>query len=213
VLLGVVGFALLTACCNVASIMLARGAFRTREFAMRAALGASRGRLLGQVLAESLLLSAVGGVLGVLLGNHALALLLSQAATMIPSWMKFPLDARCVLFCVAVVGAAGLSGLLPAFHATFPRTLRVLQSAGTVPSPTVAVDVNAIVTAEIALALMLLIGAACCCGPSARCRIDPGFRAPESDLQYPLPIGPYFDEHNGAFWDQHLEESGGAGVA
>lgn len=211
-LLGVVGLALLTACCNVASIMLARGAFQTKEFALRTALGASRGRLLGQVLAESLVLSALGGSLGVLLGRHALALLLSRVANMVPHWMKFPLDVRCVLFCVAVVGASTvLSGLLPAVHAAFARNVyAVLQAAGTraTVSRSRRRTLNAIVTAEIALALTLLLGAGLLLRAFRQVQsVDPGFRkAGVLTYNIHLPIGPYLDEgKRRAFWDQHLE--------
>ncbi|OHB65273.1 MAG: hypothetical protein A2Y77_00625, partial [Planctomycetes bacterium RBG_13_62_9] len=212
VLLGVVGFAMLTACCNLMSIMLARGAFQTREFALRAALGASRGRIIGQVLVESLVLSVVGGLLGVLLGSHALNLLLSRLANVIPSWMKFPVDVRCVLFCVGVVGASTiLSGLLPAFHAAFPRDIHtMLQSGGarTTVSRGRRRTLNAVVTAEVALALTLLIGAGLLLRTFQQVRsIDPGFRkAGVLTYNISLPIGPYFEESKRrAFWDQHLE--------
>jgi len=211
-LLGVVGFALLTACCNVASIMLARGTFQTREFALRAALGASRGRLIGQVLVESLVLSVIGGVLGVLLSYHAVILLLSRVTNVVPSWMKFPLDARCVLFSAGVVGASTiLSGLLPAAHAAFARNVHaVLQSTGT--RATVSRGrrrtLNAIVTAEIALALTLLIGAGLMLRTFRRVQsVEPGFRrAGVLTYNISLPIGPYLDEgKRRSFWDQHLE--------
>ncbi len=211
-LLGVVGFALLTACGNVASIMLARGAFQTKEFALRTALGASRGRLIGQVLTESLILSALGGSLGVLLGRQALALLLSRVANVVPRWMEFPLDVRCVLFSVGVVGASTiLSGLLPAVHAAFARNVHgVLQAAGTraTVSRSRRRTLNAIVTAEIALALTLLVGAGLLLRTFRQVQsVDPGFRK-AGVLTYNifLPIGPYLDEgKRRAFWDQHLE--------
>ncbi len=211
-LLGVVGFALLTACCNVTSIMLARGSFQTKEFALRAALGASRGRLIGQVLVESLVLSVLGGSLGVLLGRHALALLLSRVTSMIPSWMKFPLDVRCILFSVGVVGVSTIvSGLLPAVHAAFARNVHaVLQSAGTraTVSRSRRRTLNAIMTAEIALALTLLVGAGLLLRTFRQVQtVDPGFRkAGVLTYNISLPIGPYLDESKRrAFWDQHLE--------
>jgi len=212
ILLAVVGFAMLTACCNVMSIMLARGAFQTKEFAMRAALGASRGRIIRQVLAESLVLSAIGGGIGILLGNHALGLLLSRAVDQIPQWMRFPLDVRCGLFVAAVVVVTTiLSGLLPAFYAAFPKHLHsMLQSASTrvTVSRSRRQTLNAIVTAEVALASMLLIGAGLLLRTFHQVKsIDPGFR-PAGALTYniTLPIGPYFDENKRrSFWDQHLD--------
>jgi putative ABC transport system permease protein len=212
VLQGVVGFAMLTACCNVASIMLARGAFQTREFALRAALGASRGRIIGHVLIESLVLFVVGGSLGVVVGQQALALLLSRLTSVVPAWMRFPLDVHCVLFCVAVVGGGTLlSGLLPALHAALARDVHaVLQSAGT--RTTVSRGrrrtLNVIVTAEIALALALLVSAGLLLRTFHQVQsIDPGFRK-AGVLTYNIhfPVGPYLDEgKRRAFWDQHLE--------
>ncbi len=212
ILLGVVGFAMLTACCNVMSILLARGAFQAKEFALRAALGASRGRLIGQVLAESLILSALGGLFGVCLGSQALAFLLGRLGSVIPTWMKFPLDVRCALFCVALIGASTvLSGLLPAFHAAFPRDIHtMLQSAGT--RTTVSRGrrrtLDAIVTAEVALALTLLLGAALLLRAYWQVQnIDPGCRrAGVLTYNLSLPIGPYFDESKRrTFWNEHLE--------
>ncbi len=213
-LLSVVGFAMLTACCNVASIMLARGAFQSREFALRAALGASRGRILGHVLVESLVLFVLGGSLGVVVGQWALTLLLSRMTLWFSSapWLRFPLDIHCVLFCVGVVGVGTLlSGSLPALHAAFTRDVHgVLQSGGT--RTTVSRGrrrtLNAVVTAEVALALTLLIGAGLLLRSFHQVQsIDPGFRQ-AGVLTYKVycPAGPYRDEaKRRAFWEQHLE--------
>lgn len=212
ILLVVVGFAMLTACCNVMSIMLARGAYRSREFAMCAALGATRGRIIRQVLIESLLLSAVGGWFGVLLGGWALHLLLSQLGHVVPAWMKFQPDVRCGAFCVAVVAASTIvSGLLPALHAVFPKDLHaVLQSAGTrsTLSRGRRRTLNTVVTTEIALASTLLIGAGLLLRTFHQVQsIDPGFRkAGVLTYNLSLPIGPYFgSDKRRAFWDEHLE--------
>jgi putative ABC transport system permease protein len=212
VLQGVVGFAMLTACCNVASILLARGAFQTREFALRAALGASRRRIIGHVLTESLVLFVIGGSLGVVVGQQMLTLLLSRVTSVVPSWMRFPLDVRCVLFCVAVVGAGTLlSGLLPALHAAFARNVHaVLQSAGT--RTTVSRGrrrtLDAIVTAEITLALTLLVGAGLLLRSFRQVQsIDPGFhKAGVLTYNIHFPVGPYLDDAKRRnFWEQHLE--------
>jgi len=212
VLQGVVGFAMLTACCNVASILLARGAFQTREFALRAALGASRGRIIGHVLMESLVLFMAGGLLGVVVGQRALALLLSRVVSVVPPWMHFPLDVHCVIFSLVIVGAGTLlSGLLPALHAAFARNVHgVLQAAGmrTTFSRGRRRTLNAIVTAEIALALTLLVAAGLLLRTFDQVRrVDPGFRT-AGVLTYNLhfPVGPYLDESKRrSFWEQHLE--------
>jgi predicted permease len=212
VLWAVVGFAMLTACCNVASIMLARGAFQTREFALRAALGASRGRIIGHVLIEHLVLFAIGGSLGVVVGQRVLLLLLSRMNSIVPPWMHFPLDVRCMLFCVVVVGVGTLvSGLLPALHAAGAKDVHaVLQSTGTraTVSRSRRRTLDAIVTAEIALALTLLVSAGLLLRTFQQVRsIDPGFRK-AGVLTYNIhfPVGPYLEEgKRRAFWDQHLE--------
>jgi len=209
ILLGVMGFALLAACCNVTSIMLARGTFQIRGFALRAALGASRGRIIGQVLAESLILSVLGGALGVLLGHLALDVLLSsQLANQVPRWITFSMDARCVLFAVEIVTASTVaSGLLPSLHAAFARDVHgVLQAAAT---RSCWRTLHAIVTGEVALAMTVLIGAGLLLRTFRQVQsIDPGFRhAGILTYNISLPIGPYFDEaKRRAFWEQHLEK-------
>jgi putative ABC transport system permease protein len=212
VLLVVVAFVLVIACCNVTSILLARATHQSKEIALRAALGATRGRIIRQVLATSLLLSAAGGLLGVVLGNHVLELLLSQLSNVIPGWMRFEPDLRFLLFCILLVGLATLlSGLLPALHAASPKNLHtVLQSMASRSggSRRQRQTLNVIVTAEVGLALALLMGAGLLLRTFCQVQgVDPGLRA-GGVLTYniSLPIGPYFNEaKRRAFWDQHLE--------
>jgi putative ABC transport system permease protein len=212
VVLGIAVLVLLIACCNVTSAMLARGAGQSREVAVRATLGATRTRIAQQVLTESLVLSGAGGLVGVLLGYHALRLLRVLLADTIPVWMKFTPDVRYVLFCIlAIFVAALLSGLLPALYATFPRDLhRSLQALGTRATVSRARRraLNAVVTAQVALALTLLFGA----GLMLRTLLqvheaDPGFRtAGVLVYRIPLSVGSYLDANKRhAFWEQHLE--------
>jgi len=119
VLLAAVAVVLLIACVNIAGLMLARGAVRTRELGIRAALGASRGRLVRQLLTESLVLSVAGGVLGVALGSAALKSLITIMPDQLPRWVRFSLDTRFLLFSIGVsVTAAVLFGLWPALEAS-----------------------------------------------------------------------------------------------
>src|SRR6188474_3438802 len=98
ILLAVVGCVLLVACVNVANLMLARASARQKELALRAALGASRWRVIHQLLIESLLLAAAGGVLGLALSIWALHLLLQAIPIKLPFWMNFGLDWRALGF-------------------------------------------------------------------------------------------------------------------
>jgi predicted permease len=210
---GVVALVLLIACCNVTSTMLARGTYRSREVAVRATLGATKGRIIQQVLTESLVLSVAGGLLGLLLSYHALQVLLVLLADTVPVWMRFTLDIRCALFCIlAIVIATLLSGLLPALHAALPRDLHgALQSLGTHATASRARRraLNTVVTAQVALALTLLVGAGLILRTLLNVRdTDPGFRtAGILTYRVPLGLGIYVDENKRhAFWEQHIEK-------
>jgi len=118
ILLAAVAVILLIACVNIASLMMVRGEARSREIAIRTAVGASRARIVRQLLTESLLLAAAGGALGILGGKLFLAGLTSLMGDNIPKWVRFDLDARFALFCIALIGAAAmLFGLAPALQA------------------------------------------------------------------------------------------------
>jgi predicted permease len=213
ILLGVAVLLLLVACCNAAGIILTRGADRAKEVATHTALGATRSRIVQQVLSESLLLAIGGGILGVLLGQYALGASLAALADVIPTWMKFGSDIRVVFFCLSVVGAAALlSGLLPALHAAFPRNLHgLLQALST--RATVSHGrrrtLDMMVATEIALALTLLIGAGLLLQAFRKVRhIDPGFQA-AGILTYHIPLtAGLYDENSKrqAFWEQHLQK-------
>ena len=159
--LGVVGFVLLICCANVANLLLTRATARSRELAVRAALGASRGRIIRQLLTESVLLSLIGGALGIGVG----AAILQVAPTLIPEGLLPPtvtlsFDLRVVAFCAGAALLVGVVfGIAPAFHATSVApteamgadTRTTIGGAGRVRS--------LLVMSEVATAVLLLFGA------------------------------------------------------
>ena len=154
VLLGAVGMVLLAACVNVANLLLARTASRTREVAIRAALGASRSRLMRQFLTESLLLALCGGVAALGIGVWGSRVLTRMAATQIPRAEEIELDWRVFAFLLAVCVSAGMAfGLAPAIVAA-------RGGASALKRHTVrAMLRDALVVVEVALAFVLLAGA------------------------------------------------------
>ncbi len=133
-LLGAVGFLLLIACVNVANLLLARGTSRQREVALRAALGASRGRLFAQFLTESLVLAILGGALGILLAGviiDAITVVMPPVGTMLPSEAAIRISVPVLLFTIAVTTLVGLLfGSAPAWQATRVDLNEVLKSGG-----------------------------------------------------------------------------------
>src|SRR5258708_31334066 len=119
ILLGAVAVVLLIACVNIAALMMVRGSTRAREIAIRTAMGASRARIVRQLLTESLVLAAVGGLLGVALGKLCLQGMISlMPADNLPRWANFAMDARFAVFCGAITGlSAMLFGLAPIIQA------------------------------------------------------------------------------------------------
>src|SRR5262245_19072403 len=161
-LLSAVGFVLLIACANVANLMLARGAGRAREVALRYALGATRGRIVRQFMTESLLLSVMGGILGLLLALWGRDLCLGSIPDELPFWMKFPIDVNTILFMFGVSAlAAVLAGLLPALQTSQVDVHEALKDGGhhgTAGRGRSRLR-SALVVAELALAVVLLAGA------------------------------------------------------
>jgi putative ABC transport system permease protein len=179
-LMGAVVFVLLIACANVANLLLARSAARERELAVRAALGAGRGRLIRQLLAESLILAAGGAVIGLLLAQLGVRLLLSLQPEDLPRLAAVSIDLRVVAFAIAVsVAAAVLFGLLPAMRSARPDLNDVLRKSGRTGALSGGAWLrNGVVVAEVVLSFVLLVG----CGLMLRSfielqRIDPGFDA------------------------------------
>ena len=191
ILLGAVGVVLLIACVNTAGLMLARGAARSREMGIRSALGASRGRIVRQLLAESLLLAALAGLAGTALGYAGVKALVGLMPDQMPRWVMFSLDSRVLLFCIAVTcGSALLFGLWPARDASRVDVQGALQESTTRSSATVGRrrTLSALVTGEIALAVMLLVAAGLLVQAFLKLqKIDPGFRV-ENVLTYRVSL-------------------------
>jgi putative ABC transport system permease protein len=167
-LFGAVGFVLLIACANVANLLLTRATSRAREFALRSALGAARIRLLGQLLAESVLLSAFGGALGVLLAVFILRAVPKITAIELPRAAEIHMDWAVLGFAAALSIATGiLFGLAPSLGASRPDLMHVLRASGEVASKAgprksfAGLNMrNLLSVGQIALSVVLLIGAA-----------------------------------------------------
>lgn len=158
-MLGAVFAVLLISCANVANLLLARGSARNREVALRLALGASRGRIVLQVLAESLVLGALGGVVGIVLSFWELDFVLGMIPE-IPYWLRFDIDWRVTAFTVAAtVGASLLFGLFPALQISRPDLASELKDGargGTGSAQTHRIR-SMLVVAQMAIALVLLV--------------------------------------------------------
>ncbi|RXS98227.1 ABC transporter permease [Silvibacterium dinghuense] len=167
VLLGAVGFVLLIACANVANLLLVRATGRRREFAIRAAMGAGRARIVRQLLTESVLLSVTGGVLGLILGYVGVRALLAVSPADIPrvgeGGADLGLDWRVLLFTLGVSLLTGiLFGLFPALGAARPDLNTTLKESSNRSGTGFRQGMarSLLVVSEVSLALVLLIGAA-----------------------------------------------------
>jgi putative ABC transport system permease protein len=192
ILLGAVAVVLLIACVNIAALMMVRGSTRAREIAIRTAMGASRARIVRQLLTENLVLAAAGGILGVALGDLCLHGMISlMPADNLPRWADFTMDARFTAFCAAITGASALLfGLAPIIQASKVDTRGSLMDAGIRSSLSRGrrATLGALVVCEIGLALMLSIGAALLVQAFHKVlNVDPGFR-PENVISYAVNL-------------------------
>lgn len=179
VLLASVGFVLLIACVNVANLLLARSTGRTREFAVRAALGASQRRVVRQLLTESVLLGMLSGAVGLLLAAWGTRAALSILPAALPRAEDVGLDTRVLLFTLGISVVAGiLFGLVPALKMSHPNLQETLKEGGRGASGTRHRMQGVFVIAELAMAMVLLAGAGLMIRSLASLwSVDPGFNA------------------------------------
>jgi putative ABC transport system permease protein len=178
-LLGAVGFVLLIACANVANLLLARAESRQKEIAVRAALGAGRGRLIRQFLTEGVVLSLIGGALGLLVGYAGLRTLLATNPRGIPRAVEISLDANVLVFTLIVSIVTGLIfGLAPALHLTKRTVTQSLRDGtGRTTAGGARQQVRRLlVVSEVALAVVLVVGSSLMLRSFASLQsVDPGF--------------------------------------
>jgi putative ABC transport system permease protein len=189
VLLAAVGFLLLIACTNVTNLLLARSMSRSREFAVRAALGASHTRVIRQLLTESILLAGCGGALGSLLAVWGTKAALDALPAALPRANEVSLDSRVLLFTLGVSLLAGiLFGLAPALKTSRVSLQEVLKESGRGSSGVRHRVQGVFVAAEVAMALVLLIGAGLMVRSlAALWRVNPGFN-PSHAITFALSL-------------------------
>ena len=224
-LLGAVGCVLLIACANVANLLLARASARQKEIAIRTAMGASRGRVLRQMLTESVLLSTIGGAVGLLLSFWLIELLVSISPPNSPRFGEAGLDLRVLAFTLAISAFTGLIfGLAPALHASKLDVSGSLKEGGRTGEGHRRTSARSLLLiGEVAMSLILLVGAGLLVKSFLRLQeVKPGFN-PERVLiaSLSLPGAKYKEEQQRIdFYRQLTErlkalpgvEAAGAGV-
>jgi predicted permease len=222
-LFGAVGFVLLIACANVASLLLARATARSREFAVRAALGAGRGRLIRQLLAESLLLAGAGGALGVLLATWILKAIAGANipfagginALYIPGARDIHLDWMVLAFTLLLSISTGvLFGLFPSLRISRPDLSDVLRDRGASSARGLGLKMGMLtrgllVSGQVALSMILLVGAALLIESFYRLHnVDPGFQSGNLlTAKVALPLARYeSSQKKEAFWRELLSQ-------
>ena len=209
-LMAAAGVVILIACANVANLLLVRASVREKEIAIRAALGAGKGRLVMQMLTESLVLATAGGALGVLLAWAAIIPIQTLGAGSIPRVLDITLDRTVVTFATVVSLITGmLFGLAPAWQASRAGTAGVLKEGGRSSASWRGRLVRAsLLVGEVALSLVLLVGASLLLRSFAKVTsVDPGFNPdPVLAFRVALPQTSYPAEPQRiAFYDRLLE--------
>lgn len=189
VLLAAVGFLLLIACANVTNLLLARSMGRSREFAIRAALGASHARVIRHLLTESILLAGLGGALGLLLAFWGTKAVLGTLPGALPRANEVALDSRVLLFTMALSLFAGIIfGLAPALKSSRVNLQEILKESGRGLSGTRHRLQGVFVAVEVAMALVLLVGAGLMIRSlTALLRVNPGFN-PSHAITFSLSL-------------------------
>ncbi|MCW5983545.1 MAG: ABC transporter permease [Bryobacteraceae bacterium] len=190
-LLGATGFILLIACANVANLLLARGAKRQKEIAVRMSLGAGRRRLFQQMLTESLLLSLIGGAAGIAAGRAGLRIFLAMAPDSFPRTDEIAINSNVLLFTLAVSLLTGIVfGLAPAWRAAQLRLAPMLKEGGRQSaSPSRHRSNRILAVCEVTLAFVLLVGAGLMINSVLRLeRVDVGYK-PENLLTGRVQLG------------------------
>jgi putative ABC transport system permease protein len=219
IVLGATALLLLLACVNVTNLLLVRGMARTREVAVRTALGATRARILHRVLTESLVLSTAGTLAGIALAWIAVRLLLRLGASSLPRLEAVPFDARVLGFAIGASFLSGLTmGIVPAWRLANPdiRSLLNESGRGATPSAGASRAMSSLVVAEVALALALVAGAGWLVQSFARIRAtDPGFKTSGRLVIDVRPTRTFKSAAEAAAWSDALlgrvrEAAGGA---
>jgi len=210
VLMGAVGFLLLIVCANMANLLLARLSSRKREFAVRAALGASRWEVARPIMAESILLAVGGGALGLAAAFALLRALAVLPDARLPRLDQLQMDLGVLAFTAGISVIVALAfGMVPALHAS--RTdlrAELSESAGTTASPYARHVLGGLVVVEVALALVLLVGAGLMIRSFSKLlQVDPGFQARNVvGAQVLLPSTKYRERQNLArFYEDVIE--------
>jgi len=211
VLMGAVGFVLLIACANVANLTLARSSTRQREIALRLALGASRSRIIRQLLTESVMVALIGGALGVLIAYWGIDAMRAanpgEAAKFAPGWEHLGINFPVLVFTLGVSVLSGaLFGLAPAWQASKPDLNDALKEGGRTTSSSHRLR-NALVVCEVALALMLLVSAGLLLRSFlSLLNTDPGFNSTNLlTMKLVLPAAKYKDDQaRAAFYSELL---------
>ncbi len=207
VLMGAVAFVLLIACANLANLMLARASARQTEIATRAALGAGRGRLVKQMLTETALLWAAGGILGLAIGYFGLQALMASAPAPLPGGIEPGLDASVLAFTFAISAFTGvLFGAFSAIRFSRPNLSGTLKEGGRGgEGPAKTRLGGALVVAQVALTLVMLVGSGLMLRSFQKLtQVDVGFRTENLlTLEYRLPANKYPD--GAQQWEAHRQ--------
>lgn len=216
-LFGAVGFVLLIVCANIGGLLLARATSRSREFALRAALGAGRRRIIGQLLAESILLASLGGALGLVLAASTLGGIRDVTFIDLPRSGEIRMDGTVLGFVAALSIVTGvLFGLLPAVAATRPNLAGVLRGSGEGASTAGSQRIRwfgprgLLVVGQVSMSVVLLIGASLLIESLVHLsRVDPGFH-PSNLLTMNIALSPMrydTDEKRAMFYEEFVRRA------